>query len=299
MSVELLQAQTSAQQLLAQTVTLVPDFRGDTAEAAFYSKEGTLKATLTPARDSVDTTIEAVGSSPDVLTVASATGIVVGREYWYGSVAAGWSGKVRVAEISGKVVRLDAAPPGLPAYGDTFKGLQYTASIDGTYLAQRGRNFRVDWRVTTSGVQRGYRQVVHIVAMQFRAPCTPDDAKRIAMQSHKAWAHAEPFGTWLRVSEDANELVRKLLSKNEDYPHWIGDQDAFRAAGEIACRIVLASMGRVPSGFDGASYEADQLSRLNNAVREAIAGVWVDRDESDSATDDETSGVHNIAIERV
>lgn len=299
MSVELLQAQTAAQQLLAQAVTLVPDFRGDSAEAAFYSKEGTLKATLTPSRDSVDTTVAAVGSSPDVLTLASASGVVVGRRYWLGSTNLGWSAKVRVSDIAGNVVTLDSAPPGLPGYGDTFKGLEYTAEIPGAQLATRGKSFRVDWRVTTGGVQRGYRQVVHVVAMQFRSPCTPDDAKRVALQSHRSWALSESFGTWLRISEDASDMVRKILTKDEDYPHWIGDQDAFRAAGEIACRIVLAMNGRVPPGFDGATYVTDQTARLNGAVRDAVGGVWVDRDESNSATDDEVRGAHNIGIERV
>lgn len=298
MAIELLQAQTSGQQALTQGVVLVPDVFGTSAEAELYSPEGTLKATLTTTPDSYSQAVTVVGASPDLLTMASVTGLVVGREYWYVS-ASGWAAKVRIAEIASLVVRLETPPASTPAVGDLLKGLQFTVAILGLYLTTRARNYRIDWRVTSADAVRGYRQVLHVVAMQFRPPVTPDDAKRMALDSHRNWALGESYGTWLRIAEDATDRVRKILTKDEDYPHWIGDQDAFRAAGEIACRLALAAKGRIPPGFDGATFEADQELRLKAACRDAIGGVWVDRDESNSSDAGETLGAHNTTIERV
>ncbi len=299
MSIELLQAKTSAQQLVAQTVTLKPDARGTSAEAAFCDKQGTVKATLSPVLDTLEAEVLSVGTSPDLLTLTEASDTpVVGRTYWYVS-GSGWACKVRVAEVLGSVVRLDSAPAGSPAAGDLLRGLEWTASIPGTALATRGKFFRVDWRVTGDDGPVGYRQTVAVVAMQFRPPATPDDAKRMALQHHKSWALAEPYGTWLRVAEDATQLVRTYLQKDEDYPHWIGDQDAFKQCGEFAIRIVLAGLGRIPPGFDGATFLTDQTTRMAQAIRSALGGVWRDTNEDDVVDAREVSGVANIAIERV
>lgn len=291
MALELLQSQT-------QVIALTPDLRGTSATAELRAPGGSLLATLTPALDPASSIVAAVGSSPDVLTLDTVGHLVVGREYWYES-AKGWAAKVRLAEVNGLVVRLDVPPAGAPSVGDTLKGLRFTASVASSALVTRDRNYRIDWLVTTAGEVRAYRQVAHVVAMQFRPPVTPDDAKRLAVMSHRSWALSESFGTWLRIAEDATDRVRTLLTKDEDYPHWIGDQDAFRKAGEVACRLELAAMGRIPSGFDGSTFEADSERRLKDLVREAIGGVWVDRDESSSVTSNEVMGAHNVTIERV
>lgn len=296
MALELLQARTSGQQAQTQSVLLTPDVRGTSAEAELYSPEGTLKATLSPTLDTVDTTVTAIGATTDLLTLTSATGVIVGREYWLGS-ASGWSAKVRVVEKNGNVVRLEVPPPGTPEVADTFQGIAWSVSILGSYLTTRARHYRIDWRVTGSEV-RAYRQTLHVVAMQFRPPVTADDAKRIAHQSHSGWARAEPYGTWLRIAEEASDEVRKLLQKDEDFPHWVGDQDAFRHAGEIACRMELARRGRIPSGFEGGVYIDDQSKALRIAVRDALGGVWVDRDESNTVDAGEVRSVRNIAVER-
>lgn len=299
MSVELLQARTSAQQLLAQTVVLKPDVRGTTAEAVFCDKAGTVKATLSPVLDDLAAEVLSVGTSPDLLTLTEASDTpIVGREYWYVSVS-GWSCKVRVAEVRGSIVQLDSAPAGAPAQGDQILGLEWRVEIPGTALTERGKFFRVDWRVTSADAPRAYRTATPVVAMQFRAPALPDDAKRIALQHHKSWAQAEPYGTWLRVAEEATRLVRTELTKAEDYPHWIGDQDAFRIAGEFAIRLSLAGLGRIPPGFDGATFLTDQTTRMGQAIRAALGGVWKDEDEDGAVGAAETLGVNNIAIERV
>lgn len=297
MALELLQARTSGQQAQTQTVLLTPDVRGTSAEAELYSPEGTLKATLTPTLDTVDTTVSALGSTADVLTLTSATGVVVGREYWLGS-ASGWQAKVRVISKDANVIRLEVPPPAAAAVGDTFQGLAWSAGILGSYLTTRARHYRIDWRVTSGSEVRAYRQALHVVAMQFRPPVTADDAKRIAHQSHSGWAKAEPYGTWLRIAEEASDEVRKLLQKDEDFPHWVGDQDAFRHAGEIACRLELARRGRIPAGFEGGAYIEDQSKALRTAVRDAVGGVWIDRDESNTVDAGEVRSVRNIAIER-
>lgn len=290
MALELIQNQ-------AATVEFAPDCRASSAVARLYSPEGSLIETITPTLDSVDTTVTSVGATPDLLTLNSVTGIVVGREYWYTS-AAGWSAKVRVASVSGSVVRLETPPADAPAAADTFKGLTFTASISSSSTATRGKHYRLDWQFGTGASMRSDRQIAHIVVSQFRAPATPDDAKRVAYENFANWARSESYGTWLRIAQAATDRVRTLLVAEEDYPHIIGDRDAFAAAGEIAIRLELAKRGRIPAGYEATSYRTEQEQYLRVAVREALAGVTVDRNDDGVAQAAETLSIRSSLIER-
>lgn len=288
MALELLQS-TGA------TVEATPDIRAASATAVLYDKDGAVRQTITASLDAVDTTVASVGSTPDVLNLASATGVQVGREYWYRSVAAGWAGKVRVVGVTGVQVQLETPPPGAPTAADLFQGLVFSAAISGSALSARGR-YRLDW---TFAGGRSDRQIIHVVAAQFRAPATPDDAKRVAYQSFPDWARRQTYGAWLRLAETATARVRMQLTADENYPDWIGDRDAFAYAGEIALRIELAKMGRVPPGYDAAAYVLDQEKWLATALRDAVAGVWVDRNDDGKVDATEVVNVRNTMIERV
>lgn len=288
MALELLQS-------VGATVLATPDIRAASATAVLYDKDGAQKQSVVATLDAVDTTVASVGSTPDVLNLASAAGVVVGREYWYRS-AAGWAAKVRVVGVTGVQVQLETPPPGAPAAADLFQGLVFSAALSGSALATRGRHYRLDW--TFAGGQSD-RQIIHVVAAQFRPPATPDDAKRIAHQNFPDWARRQTFGTWLRLAETATNRVRMQLTADENYPDWIGDRDAFAYAGEIALRIELAKLGRVPAGYDAAAYVVDQEAWLAKAIRDAVAGVWVDRNENNRVDSLEVVNVRNTIIERV
>lgn len=290
MALELLQS-------VEQSVELVPDTRGSAATAKLYAPSGSELASVVALLDSLDTTVASVGSTPDVLTLSGGT-IVAGREYWLRS-GKGPFAKVRVSEVDGAVVTLETPPPFAPAAGDVFQGLVFTATLPSSALGTRARHYRIDWSVTVGSRTDAYRQEAHVVKMRFRPPATADDAYRVAaVHGHRAWAAGEPWATFVRLAEDASDDVRELLAANEDYPHLIGDQDRFRKAGEIALKVRLAGLGRAPPGHDPKAYAADGVATLEAAVRMAIGGVHVDRDDSLSVSATEIRGVRNIRIER-
>lgn len=278
------------------TVAVTPVRRATAATGVLRDSNGSSKATLTGTLDAVDTTVGTVGATTDTFTAASGTGIEPGRWYWYTS-ANGWTARVRVASRVGAVVTLDAPLPGAQTVGDTFKGLRFAASIAASALATRGRSWRIDWTFTVGSETDVLRESVAVVATRFRDPVTPADAARLAFQGYPSWARAQTPGLWLRISEDANRAVREQLTSVEDFPDRVGDHDAFVPAGEIAVRIELAKLARVPQGYDPSTYIADQERWLAQKVRAAVAGTWVDRDDDLAVDDGEVRSLGTIGIE--
>lgn len=290
MTLELVQSET-------QKAYLTPDVRGTAATATLRSPAGESVVELEADLDPVDTTVSAIGSTNDVVTVEDGSAFQVGRAYWYGS-GSGWQTKVRVAARNGNVLTFEASPLGPPQLGDTIKGLVFDVSIPGNKLTIRGRFYALDWRVTVGTEIATYREEAHITAMRFRDPVTPDDVKRIASESHPSWAKSEPAGRWIRIAEEANARVRELMVAREDYPDLMGDHMAFARAGKIATQLCLADRGRVPNGFEPNTYSTDKLAELEVAVRLAISGRPNDRNADGVVQPTEIRGVRNIRIVR-
>lgn len=282
----------------AASVALTPDERAVSATFSFVDPGNNEKASGSGSLDTASTTVAEIGTSPDVLTVASSSGFEVWGQYWYVSQD-GWGAKVRVSEINGNVITLLASPPGTPRVGDTLQGLTFTAAVSASVLGTAGKFYRFDWVVTDAeGAKRSYRQMAHVVAMAFRDPTTPDDVSRIAQQSHPSWARTQTYGTWRSVSDRANQRIRRILTAAKNYPSLIGDHEALSDAGEVAIRLELAIMGRVPAGNDASTYVNETKRALKGDVLEAIAGMWVDRDEDQTVGRKETVGINSINIER-
>ncbi len=292
MGLALLQSQT-------QPVTVTPDRRGTAATAELYNEGGTqLGSTLTATLDTVSTTVASVGSTPDVLTLTSATGVQAGVDYWYTSVAGGWAAKVRVSSLAGNVVTLETPPPGTPAASDTFKGLVLSVSVPSTAVATRGRA-RLEWSITVGSETDIITQAGWIQRTKFRAAATPDDAKRMAYANFGAWARGEKPARWFRLAEEACTRVEEELTGNEDYPHLIADAARFRRAGDIALELGLAHLGRVPSPYDARAFVLEREDWLTRAVRRAVAGGQVDRNDNRTVEASEVVGLRNATIVRV
>ncbi len=297
MAMELLQNTT-------EVVEITPDLRCDSASVVLYSPSGTGLAECTATEDAlgeVGAEVSAVGATPDVLTFDAVDNILAGRDYWYASIG-GWGCKVRVSEVdaTGKVVTFETPPRGAPAVGDVLQGLMFAAEIPGASLATRDtKPHRLDWTMVLGTASRAYRQAAYVVGMKFRAPSEADDVARIAYQNFPSWARTQKAALWTRLAEQASQRVRQALVAREDYPWLLGDQNAFRFAGEIAARIELGRLGRVPPGNDAMPYVAQQETYLAAAIREAVAGAWVDRDDDRVVGAKEVTGIRTIRIERV
>lgn len=287
------------QEGVAEVVTLFPDVRPVSATLGFYAP-GASTPKVSPAVTvaAVNTTVAAVGATPDVVTLASVTGIGVHDEVWYSSQS-GWSAKARVANIADKVVTFDSPLLATPSVGDTVRGLKCSASIGSGYTSPRGKDYRLAWSVTDdAGQVRNYRREAAVVATKFRDPVTPDDAVRVAADLSPGWAKVQTAGRWRRLAERSSEDVRMLLEAEEDWPWLIGDHEAFGAAGEVALRVRLAELGIAPQGYDVADYRRDYERKLEPEVRKAIAGCWVDRNDNQAVDQGEVRARSTVHIRR-
>lgn len=289
MAIELLRDQDNG-------VSLVPDQRGTAASVALLSPQGSTLYTTSATLDSFTATVSAVGATHDILTLSTVTGLQSGRELWL-TAAEGWSARVTVSRVAGSVVTLESPPPGLVAVGDTVQGLAFSATIPAAYLTTAGLNYRLLW--TISNPAQILPVQAHVVRTKFRDPVTPEDAARLSFAWHKSWAREQTHGQWRALASAATHRVRQQLTSTEDYPHRVGDHSAFVLPGEIALRIELAYLGRVPPGFDSATYATEQERLLRTAVREALGGTWVDRDDDGKVSPKEVQGARNVRIVRV
>jgi hypothetical protein len=296
MAVELVQDAAGA-------IELYPDTsRPASATGAFYNPAGTLEESPTVTVDTIGdggtATISSV-TSQTVLVVDVATKIVPGRWYWLDSTT-GWSAPVLVSKIAGTTITLEAPPPGTVATSDTLRGLRCTATIAAASLDDRDMNYRMEWTVTgADGAARKYQTIVHCVRMQFRDPCTAEDAARYVSFSFPGYAASVDAGHWVEVAKRASNRVRRMLRASGNYPHLVGEQEDFMDAGLCALRAELAmNDGLTPPGHDPSVYVEDQERALTTVVQEALASQWIDRDDDGAEGPDDVRGMYVIRAVR-
>lgn len=292
-------------ELLQNTTELVeftPDIRCDSASVVLYSPSGSVLAEVDADPDALDEVeVASVGASPDILTLVATDNVLAGRDYWYESVS-GWGCRVRVSEVNSttKVVTLESPPEGAPQEGDLLQGLTFSASIPSTALATRStKPHRLDWTMTRGAETRRYRQAAFVVGMRFRAPAEAADVVRAATANFASWARTQKVATWHRIAAQASERVAQELIAVEDYPWLLGDHSAFRAAGEIAIRLELAQLSRVPPGNEVGPYVTAQEELLARAIRKAIGGMANDRNDNGVVDPREVESIRTIQIQRV
>lgn len=284
----------------AQTVRFAPDELPTAATLRLVPPETETPAWEGPASlVSLDTTVSAVGSTPDALTLVSVTGVQVWDELWYTSVV-GWSSKVRVVSCNAtsKEVGLLTGPPGAPAVGDRVRGLMLSATIPPTALTKRGTHWRLWWDCTIAGESRRYLQMAAVVAQRFREPATPDEARALGAELGPGFAKAKSFGFWRALADDASADVRRELQSLEDYPHLQGNHDAFKAAGEMAVRLRLVPHGLVPKDLDPDRYRESLVEEFPALVRKIVAGSWRDPRENNIVDTKSVLGIQTMRIVR-
>jgi len=286
----------------ATTVALFPDGAAPaSATCAFFSPGGQQLATPTVSIQSIGAAgVSTVQTATDQTTLAvdNATGISAGDRLWYTSVR-GWAGPVLVSEVSGSTIVLESPPPGTARAGDTFRGLRLTAPLTAADCSTKGMNHRVEWSVTgADGTVRTHQTMVHVVRVQFSRDqiVSATDAARYLSASFPAYATSVDGGHFAALAYRAAGRVLRMLRASGNYPHLVGDQDAFQDAGLVALRLECAMTdGLVPGGYDPGLYVSEQEKHLAGMVRQTVANMWVDRDD-DGIVDTETEVVQLYAL---
>jgi len=279
MAVEAVQDRTTV-------VALHPDGSAPvSATCAFYSPDGnelsTPSVTVQTIGDGGTATVATV-TDQTTLVVDDSTSISMGDRLWYTSVR-GWAGPILVSEVSGSILVLESPPPGQARVGDTLKGLQLTATLAAADCGTRKMNHRVEWVVTGADAElRSYQTMVHVVRVQFTTDriVSATDAARYLASTFPAYAASVDGGHFAALAYRAATRVLRMLRATGNYPHLLGDQDAFQDAGLVALRVECAMTdGLVPGGYDPSSYVSEQEKHLARMVRETLANMWVDHDD--------------------
>lgn len=254
-------------------------------------------------------TVSAVGSggsarvtavtSQVAFVVDNATGITPGAQVW-AETTDGWTGAVRVSEVTGTTVTIEAAPPGTITTATNLYGLTMSATIPSAALGTRGTHFRLDWTITDSdGGTHKRRQMAHVCSMTFRAAVTDDEVARYMAATFPGFGAGLDAGHFRELARRSSSRVKRLLQTSGNFAHLVGDQDAFVDCGLTALRIELATGdGLVPAGYDPSTYVGDQERALRQQVAEAVASNWVDRDDDGVVDADDTRSMFAIRAVR-
>lgn len=271
-------------------LVLYPPVVPASATVTVYGRGSTVLATGTPAVDSVSTTV-ATATDRENFTVADATGIVAGREYWLVPTS-GDAARVRVERKA--AAALEVYPPlvDTPAASDVFRGARITYTLPAAATASRGRGLRVEWAVTdTSGAVTKYRTTFDVVRTAFDLEVRSADV--VALIATR-WGHE--VDTWRddptrarQLADRAAARVRALLRTNDMYPDLLGDGDEFRAALDSAIRLELFDVGLRDQVDDAGAYRDSLVRTLREDVDLAVAQcTGYDADDSGTAEGDET-----------
>ena len=269
---------------------------------------------VTPGNNSKATptvTLSAVGSggsaavasvtSQAEIVVDDATGFIPGGAVWC-ETADGWKGSVRVAEVSGTTVILEAAAPGTLTTSTVFYGLGLSATIPSSATGTRDRFYRLEWLVTDAdGAVTLLHEIAHVVRMQFADPMTEGEAKRYVAANWPGAAAGKDAGWFRGITRRANARVRVVIQGTGDFPHMIGDPDAFvsSGAGLAALRLELAHEALTPGDFSPAEYIDSTERDLKGSVRAAMANAFVDRGDTGTVDAGDVRGVWTIRAVRL
>lgn len=283
----------------AATVEFYPSVKPASATLTLRKPGGSSVATPVV---TVDTYSQSVSSVTDqtTLVVASASGLAVGRSYWWTSgTSGGHGGPVRVSEIDGTAVTLESPPPGVLASGDTLTGLRCTAPLTATHTATRGLHYRLEWTVTdAAGATHDYRQAAHVVRVRFHEPISAAEVARYVSRMHPGAAVSADHGYYAELADRASTRVRRRLEASGRYPHLVGEPDALRDAGLVSLRLELSMEGLIPAGMDPQTYADAQEKELDRQVELAVAGLWHDSDDDGAVDVRETQHRGSIGLVR-
>lgn len=291
----------------AATVALFPDGSAPaSATAVFYGPTGgTISAPAVTIQSVGSGGTATVGTVTDqtTITVDDATGISAGDRLWYTSVR-GWEGAVLVSEVDSLVLTLESPPPGVARVGDTLKGLRCTVSLTADDTDSRERNHRVQWLVTgADGAVRSFQTMVHVVRTQFSADqiVSASDAAGYLASTFPAFAAGTDGGHFAALASRAANRVLRVLRATGNYPHLVGDRDAFADSGLVSLRIECAMTdGLVPAGYDPAIYVHEQERHLAALIGETVSNLWVDHDDDGVVDEDaEVSRLFAVTARRL
>ena len=193
--------------------------------------------------DSVSTTLAAAAAAGDVaLTVASGTGVTVGRRYQMANVS-GQSELVEIIAKNGTAVTIrNPLINDYPITTSTFKACRASIGLDSTWIADVGNlsnpmdpnpRYRVRWTLVVSGETRIYDRAADLLRYAARHPVTPLDVDG----RHPGWLDRLP--TDYR-KDQGRSLIDEAFREVRDDLWQRGKGDAAWRNQEVLASLVIA-----------------------------------------------------------
>jgi hypothetical protein len=269
-----------------------PEGRPSSGTVTIVDKAGTALPVpisgATATVDSVNTTVSAwSASTPRQATLASITGVVVGRSYMI-TTAIGEKMLMRIKGlvVSTKVVYFFHDPPSDLAAGNVFVGVRISIAVVALNTATAAQNFRASWTYTVSSVVYYHDCLFDVWRVLPVNVATEAGLRRHAPDLTDRW-HISALGegtTWADRIDQAYESVlwdieqRGPALKCPLANAMIDQQQLERAVYE---RVIsdMSSAGFAPSG---SSWTGDEWSKKRYAIYMATMRAlessitWVD-----------------------
>ena len=235
--------------------------------AASFAFSGAISVTGTPTTQSE-------------FVVDSAANLAAGGQYWM-ETADGWTGRIRISELSGTSVTLESPPPGTVDSSATLRPLELSYSLTTPDTETRGTHYRAEWTVVTSSTTEKFNTIHNVVRMQFEPAIDSTEVKRYLARTFPAVAASEDAGFFEEYARRADERVRLAIQEAGAFCHAIGDASIFRvAAGLSALRLELCLDGYVNAGYDPIELLREYEKALKRDIRSALSGLqWIDGDD--------------------
>lgn len=237
---------------------------------------GAAQTTPTPTLDSVNTTLSsAAAAGATSLSVASATGLVVGRRYLLGGAETAGGETVLVSGLSGTTVSLARPLARAKASGVAFQGTRVTVAVSSACTAEIARQSRVEW------VDPDTSEVLAI----------PFDVTRYAPRSHltesllldldASLRKRLPSGAWVpALIERAWEMLLDDLGTKERHPGGYAGVIELTTAHAYLVRSLVAE---TDTTAEGVAYRDDMRERFRQELDRALASVAYDTQQDGNA----------------
>jgi len=245
----------------------------------------------TVALDTVDTSLSVAAlKGARQVTLASGTGVVVGRHYLIGD-SFGREYEVRVEGVDGNDVkteqplRIDIA-----SAFSTFKGHDIRFALDATHLSEREREVRAVWTYAVGGDTFTEDQVFDIVRQPFQVSITEEDIERVWMGFGEAAARSN---RWKVLIEGARNTLDNALRSRQVLPDLVRNPDALR----LTLVYMFLSM------WEESRFQTDRADMWRKRLDTEFAAFmssheWYDVDDDlnvdDGASDTRTFGTDEV-----
>lgn len=295
------------QQLLVDTAGIVyfdcPEGRPSAATVTIKTSGGSALPTAVSAAsatiDSVNTTIATWSdSTPQQCTVASATGITVGRQYLI-TTATGQKCFVKVRHVvSGtKTVYFEQDAPFDLAAADTFVGTRISYAIIAANTATADLNYRCTWVYTVSSVSYTRNSLFDVVRVLPYNTATSDGFRAYAPDLTEEFElSAASDGDWTRRLTAAYDKVLFDLDQRGTWPNLLLDMQQLEYCVYERALYELAET-HIPSAFNG--FPQDWLKvrakRYDDTMAQLLqAPSWYDENDDQIEDAGDTSNQWSV-----